>query len=71
MDSGGEYDDSELYLPSQYVVLGYAENGDVIVESPYIEKWIGAIRSVLDRRWHATKYWLIPAQMSAILPLRS
>lgn len=61
---------ANVYLPSQYVMLGYAENGDVIVESPYIEEWIEAIRSIPGRRWHATvKYWVIPAQKSAILLL--
>lgn len=61
---------ANVYSLSQYVVLDCAENGDVIVETPYIEKWIEAIRSVPGRKWDAiAKCWIIPGKRSAILML--
>ncbi|WP_160297260.1 hypothetical protein [Paenibacillus sp. IHBB 10380] len=38
---------ANVYSSSQYVILDCAENGDVIVETPYIEKWIEAIKVFL------------------------
>ncbi|MDQ0090324.1 integrase [Paenibacillus anaericanus] len=61
---------ANVYLSSQYVMLDCSENGEVIVETPYIEKWIEAIRSVPGRKWDATaKCWIIPGKKSAILIL--
>jgi hypothetical protein len=61
---------ANVYSSSQYVILDCAENGDVIVETPYIEKWIEAIRSVPGRKWDAMeKSWVISGRKSTILVL--
>ncbi|HEY2492686.1 MAG TPA: hypothetical protein VGI33_07235 [Paenibacillus sp.] len=61
---------ANVYSSSQYVILDRAENGDVIVEIPYIEEWIKAIKSVPGRKWDATaKCWVISRSKSAILVL--
>jgi integrase/recombinase XerD len=62
--------EANVYLSSQFVMLDCAGNGDVIVETPYIEEWIKAIRNIPGRKWNATaKVWLIPAERTAILLL--
>jgi integrase/recombinase XerD len=61
---------ANVYSTSQCIILDCAENGDVIVATPYVEKWIEAIRSVPGRKWDNTsKYWVIPGKRSAILVL--
>ncbi|AJS58828.1 hypothetical protein UB51_10465 [Paenibacillus sp. IHBB 10380] len=61
---------ANVYSSSQYVILDRAENGDAIVETPYIDEWIKAINSVPGRKSDATaKYWVIPGRKLAILVL--
>lgn len=61
---------ANVYSSSQYVMLDCAENGDVIVKTPYNEDWIKRIRSVPSRKWNTTdKCWVIPGTKSAILLL--
>lgn len=62
--------EANVYSSSQFVMLDCAENGDVIVKTPYIEDWIKRIRSVPGRKWNTTdKCWVIPGTKSAILLL--
>ncbi|GGH27809.1 hypothetical protein GCM10008013_29450 [Paenibacillus segetis] len=61
---------ANVYSSNQNVTLDCEENGDVIVETPYIEKWIEVIRSVPGRKWDASaRCWTIPGKKSVIQQL--
>lgn len=61
---------ANVYSLSPSVKLNCTQNGEVIVEIPYNEEWIKAIKMVPGRKWEAaSKRWTVPGREEEILVL--